>query len=155
MRTTQQVAIYCAFREGGRIFYILLKRTPNRGSFWQPVTGGKEDFDGHSFQAVIREVKEELGVDITKKDIFEIPHSFSFVDKEGIERQEQCFSVILPSGTKDKIRLSEEHTAIIYSTDVEYLKSLLKFEENRIGFDKFVQLLSKKDATKKINNQTS
>ena len=37
------------------------------------------------------------------------------------------------------ISLSKEHTAIIYGTDVEYLKSLLKFEENRIALDKFYQ----------------
>ena len=148
MRTTQQVAIYCAFREGGRIFYILLKRTPERGGFWQPVTGGKEDFDGHSFRAVIREVKEELGVDIRREDIFEIPHSFSFVDKEGTERQEQCFGVLLKPEQKNQICLSSEHDSIICSTDAEYLGPLMTHEGNRIGFNKFIQLLSNNDTVK-------
>lgn len=140
MRTTNQVSIYCMFQENRRIFYILVKRNEKRGGFWQPVTGGEEDIDkGDLFQTVIREVKEELGINITKKQILKLPYSFRFIDKDGIQRTEQCFGVILSSRQKEKIRLSDEHTSILYTTEIEYLKSLLKFEENRIGLDKFYQ----------------
>jgi len=140
MRTTNQVSIYCLFRENGRNFYILVKRNEKRGGFWQPPTGGEEDVDkGDLFQTVIRETKEELGINITKKQIRKIPYSFQFIDKDEVQRIEYCFGVILSSKQKEKIRLSKEHTAIIYATNIEYLKSLLKFKENRIALDKFHQ----------------
>ena len=143
MRTTNQVAVYCMFHEGGRNFFTLVKRSEKRGGFWQPVTGGEEDFDeGNILKTVAREVKEELGIKIKQERIQEIPYSFRFIDKGGIEHLERCFGILLSPKTKDSIRLSNEHTAIIHSTDVEYLKTLLRFEENRIGFSKFVELVA-------------
>jgi len=143
MRTTNQVAIYCMFREGERKFYILVKRNKKRGSFWQPVTGGEENYDkGDLLRTVIREVKEELGINITKKQIYKIPYSFQFIDKDGVQRTEHCFGVTLSPKQKRGVLLSIEHEAIIYATDVDYLKSLLKFKENRIGLGKFHRLLT-------------
>lgn len=142
MRTTNQVSIYCVFPENDRYFYILAKRNEKRGGFWQPLTGGEEDFDnGNLLKSVIRETKEELGIDITERQITEIPYSFKFTDKAGVEHTEYCFGVMLTPENKSKIYLSDEHMAIIYATEVEYLKSLLKFEENRIGLDKLDQLI--------------
>lgn len=142
MRKNNQVAIYCAFKENKEIFYILVKRNEKRGGFWQAITGGEEDFDGNDLKkTVIREIKEELAINISKKQIFKIPYSFKFIDKEGIEKTEYCFGVVLTLKQKKNISLSEEHTAIIYSKDPEYLKSLLRFKENKIGFEKFIELL--------------
>jgi len=142
MRIDNQVAIYCAFKERGRFFYILVKRNKKRGGFWQPVTGGEEDFDrGDLTKTVIREIKEELGINITRRQIIKLPYSFKFICKEGVERTENCFGVILSLKQKVRIRLSEEHTAIIYSTDTEYLKSLLKFKENQIALGKFIKTI--------------
>lgn len=141
MRTTRQVAIYCMFREKGRNFYILVKRIDERGGFWQPLTGGEEDFDGGNLHnTVIRETKEELGIDIMEKEIVEIPYSFTFTDKKNVQHTEQCFGIVFSSETKEKIKLSEEHNAIIYAENIDYLKSLLKFQENRIGLEKFSEL---------------
>ena len=121
MRTTNQVSIYCMFLENRRKFYILVKRNKKRGGFWQPLTGGEEDYDkGNLLKTVIRELKEELGINIDKKQISKIPYSFKFIDKDKIQRTEQCFGVILSPEQKQKIRLSDEHKAIIYSTDIEY-----------------------------------
>lgn len=143
MRTTNQVAIYCAFKEKGRIFYVLAKRIPERGGFWQAFTGGEEDFDnGDLCQTAIREIKEELGIDITEKDIINIDNNFSFVDKDGILRTETCFGVILKPEIKNKINLSSEHDSLIFSTDIEYLKSLMKYEQNRVGLEKFSKIIS-------------
>lgn len=140
MRLTNQVAIYCTFKEGGRFFYILVKRNKKKGEFWQSITGGEEDFDkGDLIKTVIREVKEELKIVISKKQIVKLPYSFKFVCKEGVERTENCFGVILSLKQKKNISLSKEHTAIIYSNDPEYLKSFLKFKENQIALDKFVK----------------
>jgi len=142
MRTTNQVSIYPVFKEKGRTFFILVKRNEKRGGFWQPVTGGEEDFDkGDSLRTVIREVREEMGINVTKKQIWIIPYSFKFVDRDGVRRHEQCFGIRLSVSQKEKICLSKEHVAIIYSTDISYLKSLLKFKENRTGLNKLYQWL--------------
>ena len=140
MRINNQVATYCAYKEKGRFFYILVKRNKKRGGFWQPITGGEEDFDkGDLIKTVIREIKEELGINVLRKQIVKLPYSFKFVCKEGIERTENCFGVILSLKQKKEIYLSKEHAAIIYSTDTRYLKSLLKFKENKIALGKFVK----------------
>ena len=140
MRINNQVAIYCAYKEKRRFFYILVKRNEKRGGFWQPITGGEEDFDkGDLIKTVIREIKEELGINVLRKQIVKLPYSFKFVCKEGIKRTENCFGVILSLKQKKEIYLSKEHAAIIYSTDTRYLKSLLKFKENKIALGKFVK----------------
>ena len=143
MRTTRQVAIYCIIKEGRKGFFVLLKRSNERGGFWQPVTGGEEDFDdGDLRKSAMREIQEELGINVTEEQIMEIPYSFRFTDQKGIEHEEQCFGIILEAESRDSIKLSDEHTSIIYSTDLDYLKSLLKFEENRIGLGKFNELIA-------------
>ncbi|MCK4474836.1 NUDIX domain-containing protein [Candidatus Bathyarchaeota archaeon] len=45
----------------GRTRYLLLKRTPDRGGFWQPVTGGLETGETR-VKAVEREVRQETGI---------------------------------------------------------------------------------------------
>lgn len=140
MRTNNQVAIYCAFIEKGNDFYILVKRNKKRGGFWQPISGGEEDFDKGDFKKTVRrEIKEELGINVSRKQIIKLPYSFKFIDKEGVEKFENCFGVILSLKQKRSICLSKEHTAIIYSKDKEYLKSLLKFKENQKGLEKFIE----------------
>lgn len=142
MRTTNQVSVYPVFQEKRRTFFILVKRNEKRGGFWQPVTGGEEDFDKRDLlRTVVREVREELGINITKKQISRIPYSFKFVDRDGVLRHEQCFGIRLSISQKGRICLSEEHIAAVYSTNIDYLKSLLKFKENRIGLNKFYQWL--------------
>lgn len=140
MRTNNQVAIYCTFKEKGRLFYILVKRNEKRGGFWQPVTGGEEDFDnGDLIKTAIREIKEELNITVTKNKIVKLNYSFEFTDKQDVKRFENCFGVILSPQQKKDIRLSEEHTAILYSADTDYLKSLIRFKENQIGLDKLIE----------------
>ena len=144
MRTTNQAAIYCMFKENNRNFYVLAKRNPERGNFWQPFTGGEEDFDNNNLlKTVIREIKEEIGIDISEKDIINIDNNFSFTDKEGVLRTETCFGVILKLENKNLINLSPEHDSIIYSTDIEYLKSIMKYEQNRAGLEKFNEIINK------------
>jgi 8-oxo-dGTP pyrophosphatase MutT (NUDIX family) len=143
MRKNSQVAIYCAFKEKNSFFYVLLKRNKERGGFWQAITGGEEDFDKENLtKTAIRELKEELGINISKEQIIKIPYSFKFKCKEGVERTENCFGVILSLEQKNSIRLSEEHNAIIYSTDTEHLISLLKFKENKIALESFIKLIN-------------
>lgn len=144
MRKNNQVSVYCAFKEGEDTFYILVKRNKKRGGFWQSITGGEEDFDKNDLiKTVIREVKEEIGINILRKQVVRLPYSFKFIDKEGIEKKEYCFGILLSPKQKKNIRLSDEHTAIIYSKEPEYLESLLKFDQNKMALKKFVVWVNK------------
>lgn len=53
-----QVVIFSGAREARR--YLLLRRVPEHGGFWQSVTGSLEPGETHA-QAAIREVREETG----------------------------------------------------------------------------------------------
>ncbi len=103
-----------------------------------------EDFDGNNLiNTVTREVKEELGINVLEEQITKILYSFKFIDKEDVEKKEYCFGIILSLEQKKNIKLSEEHDAVIYSKNSEYLKSMLKFEENKIGLGKFIKWTKK------------
>ena len=139
----QQVAIYCALLESSTPLYILVKRTTERGDFWQPLTGGVEDFDHTPRAAAVREAKEELGITISGKQIIDLAFSHKYCDPKRGEITEKCYGVILRPELKNLIRLSDEHTSIIYSSDVQYLKSIMKYEANRAGLERFVSRLTK------------
>ena len=62
MRQPVQVVVYLA-RAGSRgdLEYLMLRRTPERGGYWQGVTGGVEDGETPC-ETARREIKEETGL---------------------------------------------------------------------------------------------
>jgi lipoyl(octanoyl) transferase len=61
MSQRQQVQVFPFRRRGDRREYLLLRRVPEAGGFWQPVTGGVEA--GETAQAAaVREIAEETGL---------------------------------------------------------------------------------------------
>lgn len=66
MRTTQIECI--VFRKTKNVFeFLLLKRLPEKGGFWQPISGGVEKTDNSLINAAFRELKEEANI---QKKIF-------------------------------------------------------------------------------------
>jgi lipoyl(octanoyl) transferase len=61
-------------REDGRV--LLLERTPERGGFWQPVTG-RVDAGESPLQAAQRELREETGFDAAVRAL-DYEHAFGF-----------------------------------------------------------------------------
>ncbi|UCC34079.1 MAG: NUDIX domain-containing protein, partial [Candidatus Bathyarchaeota archaeon] len=55
MRLPIQIQAILFKRSGGEIQYLLLKRCPERGGFWQPVTGGLEEGENR-LEALKREI---------------------------------------------------------------------------------------------------
>lgn len=73
-RQATHVEVYL-FRYAHRSYaYLLLKRIPTRGGFWQPITGGVEKGE-ELLDAVRREVAEESGITNIKR-IIENVHQF-------------------------------------------------------------------------------
>lgn len=111
------------------IRFLLLKRQPEKGGFWQSITGGvypKED----KIKALKRELQEEIGVKEIKK-IIDTNYSFSFITDEGDTLHEYVFGIEIDP--KQKISISKEHTKYKWVKLKEALK-LLKYESNIKGF---------------------
>jgi len=54
-------------KRGNKIEFLLMKRIPEKGGFWQPPCGGMENEDKSLKDAAFRELSEEAN--ISKKDI--------------------------------------------------------------------------------------
>ena len=61
MRLPLQVGVFLFRRNGERTEFLLLKRTPAKGDFWQSISGGVED-DETIHECMRREIEEEAGV---------------------------------------------------------------------------------------------
>jgi dATP pyrophosphohydrolase len=75
MRQPTQVLVYPVKPINGEWAYLLLRRTANRGGFWQGVTGGVEE-DEDLLEAARRELVEETG--LTPSAIQKIDYTYSF-----------------------------------------------------------------------------
>lgn len=118
--------------------FLVLKRTEDRGGFWQPVTGGVER--GEEFKATaIREMTEETGIDSYLKILEEV-HYFEFETNGGYGWQkEYVFGVEVHEHTESVI--SDEHSEQKWCFLDEAL-DLLKYETNKVGFRKISELYS-------------
>lgn len=128
-RTPNQVeAIVYSIRGNSEPSFLMLKRNPDKGGFWQPVTGNVEE--NESFEsAAIREVEEELGV----KNILQFVdtgYSYEFTDNN-IDQFERVFGVQV--SPNQVIRLSPEHTEFKWVSKDEALNVYLKYPGNKKG----------------------
>ena len=100
--------------------FLICKRPPSWGGFWQFVTGKVDE--GESLEdAVRREVEEEIGVtnikQIKKTDI-----SFSFKNYQNVEAIEHVFLVKLAQDTE--IKLNHEFEEYLWLPYKDALKKL-------------------------------
>lgn len=138
-RTKNQVeAIVFKKLPSGEFSFLMLKRAPQRGGFWQPVTGNVEE--GEAFEAAaLREVKEELGITEILQMI-DTEYSYEFTDN-GLDQFERIFGVQV--SPDQEVRLSSEHTEYHWATDDEALNKYLKYPGNKEGLRRLHQKLTK------------
>ena len=110
------------------ILYLLLKRNPKKGGFWQPVTGGVEPGEDAS-EALSREIDEELGIS-TVEYITPLIYEFSFTTDLGSNRMEEVYGVKVSED--QRITLSPEHVDYAWLPHTEAL-SKLKWKSNKIA----------------------
>ena len=116
--------------------FLLLKRQPNRGGFWQPVTGGVEE-DEDLREAALREMEEETGIRDHLK-VHEDVHYFEFEANGGYGwMKEYVYGVQVQEGVEAII--SDEHTDLKWCL-LDEAEKLLKYESNREGFRKIANL---------------
>jgi dATP pyrophosphohydrolase len=147
MRTTQLECIVFRKKEN-KYEFLILKRIPQKGGFWQPVCGGLEKEDKSLIEGAYRELKEEAN--ISKQDIirvFENVHFFEikthYLTGEVIPTiKEYIFGFEVSPKLKIDItkNIYPEHDEIKWVSLEEALK-LLKWENNKDGFKKLSLIL--------------
>ncbi|MFA5368757.1 MAG: NUDIX pyrophosphatase [Candidatus Paceibacterota bacterium] len=137
MRTNKQAEIIVFKKEGKELIFLILKRNPQKGGFWQPITGGVEENETFE-ETAIREVGEEIGVthDI---ELIDIGYSFEFIDhnKNHIEK---VFGLEISPETD--IVLSEEHTEFKWVNGQVAIDQFLKYPKNKEGFAKVMEYIN-------------
>lgn len=137
MRQPIQVCVYLARPAPAGWEYLLLRRVPRIGGFWQGVTGGVEE--GESLPAAAaRELLEETA--IVPRFLAETGYTYSFamIDRwrplyaPGVEEIVEHVFVALASGGTHEPTLSHEHDAWQWCTLGQALQ-LLKWPENIEG----------------------
>jgi 8-oxo-dGTP pyrophosphatase MutT (NUDIX family) len=147
MGRTKQVECI-VFRKKKKIEYLLLKRTPEKGGFWQPPCGGVERSDNSLLDAAYREIYEEVG--IPKENIIGvIENVYRFtMNKDyltGEERApltEHVLGFEVESDVKVKLdsNIYVEHEAFKWVLFEQAIK-MLKWDDNKEAFKALNKIL--------------
>ena len=159
MRTVQVECI--VFRKKSGFYeFLLLKRIPKKGGFWQPVCGGVEESDPSLFDAALRELREEAG--IHEKDILNIIENVYFFEinkhyltgKPTPAVKEHVFGFEVRPNLKITTGKNPvpEHKGVRWASFEEALK-LLNWENNKDGLKKLNSLLIKRPVGKPPSNE--
>ncbi|HKR81672.1 MAG TPA: NUDIX domain-containing protein [Candidatus Saccharimonadales bacterium] len=117
---------------------LALHRNPNKGGFWQPLTGGLESTDYNEQAAAYRETLEEIGVAQDGIARFvTLRHQFAFTGNDGQLLTEKCFAIQLLPTTE--IRLSAEHDGMQWGSPAE-IRGLYLWDDNRFALDELVAI---------------
>lgn len=111
---------------------LLLKTNKDRGSFWQPVTGGVEQ--GETFyDAAWRELREETGINKADcvTDLLDTGYEFQFQSRWGGEALERVFVVAIQMEKEPSLDPKEHESSRWFNFDE--VDSHLKYETNRKG----------------------
>jgi 8-oxo-dGTP pyrophosphatase MutT (NUDIX family) len=128
--------------------FLLLRRTPELGGFWQGVTGAPER-DESDLDAAIREVREEAGYDVAgtiqpvgyRYELRPGPHNlyWSTLYAPGVESvPEEVF--VAEVGDGEPTLEPHEHTEFRWCSLAEALE-LLHYPQNRTALERAAALI--------------
>lgn len=148
MRLPIQIQCIVFRKKGNKTEFLLLKRIPEKGGFWQPVCGGFEDTDRGKLACAYRELKEEAFVQ--KKNIIRVienVHYFvmegHYITKEPIKKVEEfVYAFEVKPDTKIDIskNIYPEHSEFKWVSFDKAVK-MLKWKNNEDGFRKLIKLI--------------
>jgi lipoyl(octanoyl) transferase len=101
---SESVCVQVFRRKQGQIEYLMLRRSPKRGGFWQSVSGRVKKKETAE-SAARREVREETGLDPRSVILLEKVNVFFNVEDESMHL-EPCFGAEVPD---NEVVLSREH----------------------------------------------
>lgn len=149
MRLPIQIQINIYRRNNSEIQFLLLKRTKERGGFWQPITGGYESTDANKSEAAYRETYEETKVKENQiLNIYENIHYFEFnikdFDKKGKTElvKEYVYGFEISQNTQITID-SHEHSEFKW---LPYKKAekIVKHDDYKIAMKNILKKISEK-----------
>ena len=133
MHGIKKVQVYLFFaQQKSPILFLILKRAPDSGSYWQPITGMVESGEC-LVDAALRETQEETGISQVLR-IIGPGHHFSF-NKNDLKVDEYVFGIEVPT---IEVKLSVEHSEYRWA-DFKQALALLYWESNRQGLRQLAQ----------------
>jgi len=142
----QKCEVFVFTYHDGVYYFLLLHRRPERGGYWQPITGSQEDIDETITDTAFRETQEEAGivsaqVSSVLSDIYRF--SFTCTDDAGdVSYEEHAFGFEVFFDTR--ITLEKNHCNehddwrwFSYSR----ARDILKWDDNRHALDALYQAL--------------
>jgi lipoyl(octanoyl) transferase len=121
-----------------KIKYLIIRRVPEDGGFWQPITGTHESNESLE-SCMVREIKEEAGYDLDLIErITDKIYEFTWL-KKGVIIYEYVFGVELKK-QKDPILSPFEHDKFSWLPYEEAVQKL-KMEENKRALTILNQIL--------------
>ena len=121
---------------------LMCRRVPERGGFWQGVSGRVETSDASIRAAAMRELDEELGVrDVD--ELIDMKRCYDFKSMNyDVSYRKRCIGALLPQGTTAAgVTLSHEHDEARLMT-FEEARACARFPEYVWELDAFEALLS-------------
>jgi len=147
MRLPIQIQAIIFRNKNKKTEFLLLKRTRQKGGFWQSPTGGMEKKDKSTLETIYRELEEETGITRNHiKKIFENVHEFEFesewIDGSTKKLKEYVFGVEVYSDTEVDIQnnIYPEHEQYIWIGFEEALK-LLKWDSGKTALKKLQKIM--------------
>ncbi|MBM3233306.1 NUDIX domain-containing protein [Candidatus Pacearchaeota archaeon] len=129
---TLQVIVFSIHQK--EVKYLLLRRIPAKGGFWQPITGRKEKNESPK-DGALRELQEELGIPIQK--IIDVDN---FPNGQG-EGKDYIFAAeVLPSVEIRLDRPSVEHDHYQWCTYQE-ARTLLYWPQYTKALDRLKRMI--------------
>lgn len=118
--------------------FLILKRSPEEGGYWQPLTGSVEEGETE-LECLKRELEEEIGLSASAAEFTDVIYEFDWA-YENVRYHEFVRGVKIDLDAT--IVLSEEHDEYKWC-DLEEALDLLKHESNKHGFRTITEFYSR------------
>lgn len=136
IKTNNQVEVILFKKKNDITLFLVLKRNPQKGSFWQPITGNVKPHESFE-QAALREMEEETSIK-EYLEFVDTGYSFDFFD-DNRKQHEKVFGVHVSEVAK--VVLSSEHTEFQWASKEDALNRYLKYPGNKEGLRKLCEKL--------------
>lgn len=134
IKTNNQVEVILFKKKNETTLFLVLKRNPQKGNFWQPVTGNVKPHESFE-QAALREMEEETSIK-EYLEFIDTGYFFDFFD-DNRKQHEKVFGVHVSEVAK--VVLSSEHTEFQWASKEDALNLYLKYPGNKEGLRKLCE----------------
>lgn len=124
----------------GKLEFLILKRVPEDGGFWQAITG-TIDGDESALETLMRELKEEAGIS-NPKHVSQRLEEYHWENHEtGVVGRDQVFCVEIPPETSVKIN-PKEHSEFMWLPPDQAIEAL-RYDGNKKSMRLVVEYVNK------------